>query len=267
LVVHCNQNRSSFQELHLLVLGNEKLGSIRPFRRVFPPGGRNKSQQTFSSFAAQQQGIVPGVGPQCTFRGRITGGVGGGGNRGTNKCLVKQLLCLYPFPQCSQRSSGRLNLRPSLAWDWPSLALRPRAFWKESPSSGDAFSWSSMALSWCSCPSMFVYLWTGMLAGGEGRPAAPDLDIRRLLILIGRAGTLSFMSPIAAAAAAATMFALLLETLLRRATRWEELRGPGRTVWEFVREWDCLAADIPGRELGRDGRCVNGLVVCRISCD
>lgn len=23
-------------------------------------------------------------------------------DRGTNKCLVKQLLCLYPFPQCWQ---------------------------------------------------------------------------------------------------------------------------------------------------------------------
>lgn len=105
-----------------------------------------------------------------------------------------------------------------------------------------------------------------MLAGGEGRPPAPDFDIRRLLMLIGKAGTLSFMSPIAAAAAA-TMFVLLFETLLRRATRCEALRGPGRTVWEFVREWDCRAALIPGKELGRDGRCVNGLVVCRISCD
>lgn len=117
---------------------------------------------------------------------------------------------------------------------------------------------------------MFENLWAGMLAGGEGRPPAPDLDIRRLPILMGKAGTLSFMSPIAAAAAAAaaTMFALLFETLLRRATRWEALRGPGTTVWEFVRECDCRAAFIPFREVEeRDGRCVNGLEVCKISCD
>lgn len=108
-----------------------------------------------------------------------------------------------------------------------------------------------------------------MLAGGEGRPPAPDLDSRRLPMLTGKAETLSFISPMAAAAAAAaaTTFGLLFETLLRRATRWEALRGPGMTVWEFVREWDCRAALVPDRELERDGRCVRGLEVCRISCD
>src|SRR5690606_28664119 len=33
---------------------------------------------------------------------------GGERKMGTNKCLFKQLLCLYPFPHFSQRSSGRL---------------------------------------------------------------------------------------------------------------------------------------------------------------
>lgn len=149
--------------------------------------------------------------------------MGEGEDRGTNKCLVRQLLCLYPFPQCSQRSSGRLNLRPpSFAWGWPSLALRTRSFCKaSSPSSGDAFSWSSMALSWCSgLTSAFMNLCAGMLAGGETMPPAPDLDIRRAPMVIGTDVTLLFMSPIAAAAAAAaTMFALLFVTLLRRATR------------------------------------------------
>lgn len=147
--------------------------------------------------------------------------MGEGEDRGTNKCLVRQLLCLYPFPQCSQRSSGRLNLRPSFACGWPSLALRTRSFCKASPSSGDAFSWSSMALSWCSgFTSAFMNLWAGMLAGGETMPPAPDFDIRRAPMLMGKDGTLLFMSPIAAAAAAAaTMFALLFVTLLRRATR------------------------------------------------
>lgn len=46
---------------------------------------------------------------------------------GTNKCLVKQLLCLYPLPHFSQRSSGRFFL-PSLTRGWPSLALLMRAF-------------------------------------------------------------------------------------------------------------------------------------------
>ncbi len=92
---------------------------------------------------------------------------------GTNKCLVKQLLCLYPFPHVSQRSSGRLLLRPpSLLRGCPSLALRMRAFCRSaSPSSADmSFNSSSMALS---CMSAFVSaptnLWVGRLAGGDGR--------------------------------------------------------------------------------------------------
>lgn len=202
------------------MLGYEELGRVRPFRRVFPPEQKNESTNIVL-LASQRQRMVPAIGPPCAVRGRIVAGVGEGEDRGTNKCLVRQLLCLYPFPQCSQRSSGRLNLRPSFAWGWPSLALRTRSFCKASPSSGDAFSWSSMALSWCSgLTSAFRNLWAGMLAGGETMPPAPDFDIRRVPMLIGTDGTLLFMSPIAAAAAAAaTMFALLFVTLLRRATR------------------------------------------------
>ena len=36
LRVHGNKNRSGFQQLHLLVLRNEKLGGVLPFRSVFP---------------------------------------------------------------------------------------------------------------------------------------------------------------------------------------------------------------------------------------
>lgn len=116
-----------------------------------------------------------------------------------------------------------------------------------------------------------------MLAGGDGRllrPAAsgrrpPDFDVRRLAMEIGSAETLSVISPIAPATAAATAaFAALFDTLLRRATRWPVVRGPEIIVWELLRECDCRVVEIPERELDdRDGRCVRGREVCRISYD
>src|SRR5690606_18687598 len=96
-------------------------------------------------------------------------------------CLFKQLLCLYPFPHFSQRSSGRLLFRPpSLTRGWPSLALLTRALRKEeSASSPDmSFSSSSMALS-CplAAPCPAANLCVGRLAGGDGRlPAIADRE-------------------------------------------------------------------------------------------
>lgn len=126
-----------------------------------------------------------------------------GKKMGTNKCLVKQLLCLYPLPHFSQRSSTRLLFLPSLVRGWPSLARRIRAVWRPpSASSADiSLESSSIALS---CPSGFGCIakrFVGRLAGGEGRlptmaaRAAADLDIdivlRRALTAMGREATLS----------------------------------------------------------------------------
>jgi len=121
---------------------------------------------------------------------------------GTNKCLVRQLLCLYPFPHFSQRSSGRLLLRPpSFTKGWPSLALRTRLFWSPEPSSSpEPFKSSSMALSCIlNIPSVVTNLRPGRLAGGDGKlPRAAvrekpflDMVLRRELTPIGRGMGLS----------------------------------------------------------------------------
>ena len=193
---------------------------------------------------------------------------------GTNKCLVKQLLCLYPFPHFSQRSSGRLLFRPSLIRGWPSLALRTRAFW--SASSPDmSLSSSSMALPCIlTVPPAVTNLWEGKLAGGDGRlPARPDRErlfldkvFRRLLTAMGSGVGLSPASWRAAATAAT--LALVLVILLRRVTRWLPLRAAPMTECELVRECDCRLTDRPpDAELDdMDGRCVSGRDVWCISC-
>ena len=195
---------------------------------------------------------------------------------GTNKCLVKQLLCLYPFPQVSQRRSGRLPLRPSLRIGCPSLPLRRRAFsGSKSPSSADmSFNSSSIALS---CMSMLesgvTNLWVGRLAGGEGRlpvmtdRGAPLLEtvFRRVEMAIGSGMALSPASWIAAATAAVLVAVLVM--LLRRVTRLA-LAGPTRMEWELLRECDCrVAVKEPVVELeDREKRCVSGLDACWSSC-
>ena len=145
---------------------------------------------------------------------------------GTNKCLVKQLLCLYPFPHVSQRSSTRLIFLPSRTRGCPSLARRTRDFCMPSPSDMSLRS-SSIALS---CKSMLtlvatnLWVWVGRLAGGEGTllamlgREAPVLDmVLRRPPIIGMAVALSPASDKTAATAAA--LALLPVTLFRRVTR------------------------------------------------
>lgn len=189
---------------------------------------------------------------------------------GTNKCLVRQLLCLYPFPHCSQRSSGRLLFLPSLSSGWPSLALRTRVL--SPPSSPDmSLSSSSMALSWVPV-GMFIEtnLFMGKLPGGEGRlPAIPDRDIlfldtvlRREPTAIGSGVGRSPASCWRAAAMAATL-APVLVMLFRRVTRWLPLSAAPMTEWEVLREWDWRVMDRPpDKELDIDGRWVRGLEVC-----
>lgn len=165
---------------------------------------------------------------------------------GTNKCLFKQLLCLYPFPHFSQRSSGRLLFRPpSLTRGWPSLALLTRAFWKaDSASSPDmSFSSSSIALS-CplAAPFPVTNLCVGRLAGGEGRlPTIADRErpffdtvFRRELTAIGR-GMATSPDSWSAAATAAT-FAPVFVMLLRRVMRWAPLRALPSSECELFRE-------------------------------
>lgn len=198
---------------------------------------------------------------------------------GTNKCLVKQLLCLYPFPHFSQRRSGRLLFRPSLPRGWPSLALRMRAFWKASPSSPDmSLSSSSMALSCIlAVPFVMTNLWIGKLAGGDR--GLPAIEVRAMLLrdnvflrALTEMGSGMGLSPASwrAAATAATL-ALGFVMLLRRVTRWLALRDALRTECELVvREWDCRPPmDSPAvMELEEtDGRWVKGREVCCISCD
>ena len=196
---------------------------------------------------------------------------------GTNKCLFKQLLCLYPFPHFSQRSSGRLLFRlPSLPRGWPSLALLTRAFWKaESASSPDmSFSSSSMALS-CTPAGPFpvTNLRVGRLAGGDGRlPTIADRErpalemvLRRELTAIGRGMA---MSPDSwSAAATAATLAPVFVMLLRRVMRWAPLRALPRSECELFRECDCrLSVRPPGTDVDEiDGRCVSGREVCCIS--
>lgn len=73
-----------------------------------------------------------------------------GKKMGTNKCLVRQLLCLYPLPHFSQRRSGRLLFLPSLDSGWPSLARRTLAVsmpFSPRSSPDRSLESSSMALS------------------------------------------------------------------------------------------------------------------------
>lgn len=197
-----------------------------------------------------------------------------GMGKGTNKCLVRQLLCLYPFPQVSHLSSTRLNfLLPSLTRGWPSLARRMRAFCMLfSPSSPDAlFGSSSIAFSLTSIlPSKWNFC-VGRLAGGEGRlptiaaraAALFDVVLRRELTAIGV--TLSPPTSLIAAAMAAA-FAAVFVMDFRRVTRWLALRAPLRMEWELVREWDCRVVSPEEEADESDGRCwFNGLVVCCIS--
>lgn len=56
------------------------------------------SQQTVCLAIFNSGGWVQGAGRPAVED--IMSLIGEGEDRGTNKCLVKQLLCLYPFPQC-----------------------------------------------------------------------------------------------------------------------------------------------------------------------
>lgn len=161
---------------------------------------------------------------------------------GTNKCLVKQLLCLYPFPHLSHLRSPPLDFLPSFMRCWPSLALLMRDCLKPEGSSSSISSFwsSSMALSPRSDFPLEAIriLWLGRLAGGDGGlPRAADLADALLDIVFRRLamGTPKEASPpasLTAATIAATLLMLFDETLFRRVTRWFGMSEPDETELE-----------------------------------
>ena len=161
---------------------------------------------------------------------------------GTDRCFVKQLLCLYPFPHFSHFSSPLL-LFPSLFVRYePSLARRALAFdpvltfsiGRKSSSTTD--SSSSMASPLASSPL----------------PASPPMGylspVELLYLLDSRprllASVFRFKLPrfedvepfsstsLSAAAIAATLLTALAFILLRLVTRWDGLTAPRETEWE-----------------------------------
>jgi len=105
-------------------------------------------------------------------------------------------------------------------------------------------------------------LWSGRLAGGEGRlpTLALDVVLRRAALAMGMAAVCS--PPATAAVRAAKLGPLLVVTDLRRVTRWLALRAPVRSECERerVRAWAWRPGKPEGEELDSEGRwCVNGL--------
>jgi hypothetical protein len=104
------------------VLRDQEFGRDRPFWGMFPPTQKVKNCSTIQTRAQ---------------RGRRSGVF-------TNRCLCRQLLCLYPLPHVSHFNSPFTCLLPSvLTRRAPSLARRARDLISE-PASG---SGSSMGLS------------------------------------------------------------------------------------------------------------------------
>jgi hypothetical protein len=95
---------------------------------------------------------------------------------------------------------------------------------------------------------------------------AEDLDPLDMVFLRLAIGIPIEISPdsLAAATMAATLPAVLEDTLFRRLTRWFAIRDPEETEVEWFREWDCR-----GREpefVDMDRRCwLTGLEECWIS--
>ena len=90
---------------------------------------------------------------------------------GTNKCLDKQLLCLYPFPHFSHLRS--LAFLPSFVRCWPSLARRIRASFESFSSS------SSISASWSELPNRPHRLFFALKARAEAQDEAGDATRRR----------------------------------------------------------------------------------------
>ena len=96
LGVHVTQDGSGFEELDLLMLRNQQFGSDGPGRIMFP--SMNQISHNSKTQAGEER-------------------------KEAYRCLVKQLLCLYPFPHVShRRSDGDFLVSPLMRYE-PSLAL------------------------------------------------------------------------------------------------------------------------------------------------
>jgi hypothetical protein len=171
----------------------------------------------------------------------------------THICLDKQLPCLYPFPQRSQRSSARARFPSPLTRCEPSLARRFRLLVGTGLEAG----------SDPSTAGPLVELGEALRAAGESRVGLfilreryepkpgvgpTELDSRPFRPLAPRrwweaVGMLADSPPVsfmlaAATAAAALLAAAVVVTLLRRVTRWFELTAPREMEWEW-----CLGLD------------------------
>lgn len=149
----------------------------------------------------------------------------------TYRCLLRQLPCLYAFPQCSHFSS------PVAAFSFfvkrvPSLALRIfnfafSAVWKD-----DREGPSTTALLLLSTPSSGTVWWCGRLLGmssfSDDR-AALAVELRRLIATEPSATALSTAAPTMAGLAVGEKV-----ELLRRLMRFVGLTEPSDVVCECV---------------------------------
>lgn len=175
---------------------------------------------------------------QCSKPGRAAGWQRG---EVTHICLDKQLPCLYPFPQRSQRSSG-LEPFPSPLTRWPpSLARRFRFLVLIGLPEGALPS----TTVWAICEPSWARFGDALRATGESRlglltlreryepkaeVAPTELDSKPFRLPRRWAGIAipveSGESPKEAATAAAALAAAVVVTLFRRVTRWFEFTAP-----------------------------------------
>ena len=122
LLVHGDEDRGGLEQLDLLVLGDEQLGGVLPFRSVFPTKSKVNAvhERNRTCLSACRAFVLSGE-SMWADSGRL---------RGTDRCLVRQLLCLYPFPHFSHLNSLPLVRLPSplARREAPSLARRTRDF-------------------------------------------------------------------------------------------------------------------------------------------
>lgn len=167
--------------------------------------------------------------------------------RYTNRCLVRQLLCLYPFPHVSHFNSPPLSLllSPLRSCD-PSLARRDLALVLNVSISGKASNEGPSAIalpyfaSYAPCPNPEPL---GRLAGNGLLEPITDFPPRLLKWLHDSKILPEGSRPIAAIAAA--WLAADADVDFLRVTRCAGLMAPTERLWECV--LDCnlyeLAAD------------------------
>lgn len=218
------------------MFGDEEFRGNCPCRVVFPP----KIPRTNTSTKCRDQGS--GKGSESDGRGigwdhegdlhradmahvpdrarRRRPGVAGEGGVDTHICLDKQLPCLYPFPQRSQRSSAAARF-PSVFICAPSLARRLRPLGMGLPSAASEVVGDALRAPGSSWPALFI-LRDRYEVKPDGDPTEPDSSplrpprLRRCAAMGSDADSPPSFSEAATAAAA---LAAAVVTLFRRVTR------------------------------------------------